>query len=56
MVDGLDRLLSLPDGELSRIAEAGRDLVVREYDSAGYPAQILALLRESSSGQRPGGA
>lgn len=43
--DALDRLLDLPAADLARIASAGRDLVQRDHDAAGYVADVVALLQ-----------
>jgi len=43
-VEALRRILDLDPATLARVAEAGRDLAVEQYDSAGYAADVVALL------------
>jgi glycosyltransferase involved in cell wall biosynthesis len=44
MVDALRRVLAADGGSLAAVAEAGRQLVLRDYDSAWYAADVVALL------------
>jgi D-inositol-3-phosphate glycosyltransferase len=43
-VTALRRVLDVEPAELAAVAEAGRNLVRRDYDSSGYAADVLALL------------
>jgi glycosyltransferase involved in cell wall biosynthesis len=43
-VDALRRVLDVDRGSLETVAEAGRRLIVEQYDSAGYATDVVALL------------
>ena len=44
-IGAIERALSMPASDLGGIGERGRALVREKYDSAGYAADVVALLR-----------
>ena len=56
-VDAIERLLGMDPAELQRVAAAGRRLVLDSHDSAGYAADIVALIEalRADPGASPAG-